>query len=210
VTTLLYVLLAGVFGFVIGSSIYRTHSIQNSGEALLARHLQANFSAPDYHLMNNITLRVEDGTTQVDLILVSKFGVFVIETKDYKGWIFANPNHASWTQVIFRRNYKFQNPIHQNYKHVRAVQSLLDFLPAETVFSVVVFTGEAEFKTPIPEGVFTLNNLIEYLRNQKDELLSENRVQFCVGRLETNRLALTRQTDIEHIQSLQRRHGNAA
>lgn len=160
--------------------------------------------------MNNVTLRVQDGTTQVDHILVSKFGVFVIETKDYKGWIFANPKHASWTQVIFKRNYKFQNPIYQNYKHVRAVQSILDFLPAESVISAVVFTGEAEFKTPIPDGVFALNNLIAFLRSRKAELLSENRVQFCVGRLETSRLALTRQTDIEHIQSLQRRLGNAA
>lgn len=141
--------------------------------------------------------------------LVSKFGVFVIETKDYKGWIFADPKHASWTQTFFTCDFKFQNPIHQNYKHVRAVQSLLDFLPAEAVVSVVVFTGEAEFMTPIPDGVFTLDNLIAYLHSRKAELLSENRIQFCVGRLETNRLALTRQTDIEHIQSLQRRYGNA-
>lgn len=207
-TTLLYALLAGIFGFAIGR--YRAHYIQNSGEALLARHLLAKFSAPDYHLMNNVTLHVQDGTTQVDHILVSRFGIFVIETKNYKGWIFANPKHASWTQVIFKRNFKFQNPIHQNYKHVRAVQSLLDFLPAEAVISAVVFVGDAEFKTSIPAGVFALNNLIEYLRSQKVELLSENRVQFCVGRLETNRLALTRQTDIEHVQNLQRKHGSAA
>jgi hypothetical protein len=205
-TTLLFILISIVFGFTIGR--YRANSIRNSGEALLAKNLMANFSAPDYHLMNNVTLRVEDGTTQVDHILVSKFGVFVIETKDYKGWIFANPKHTSWTQVIFRRKFKFQNPIYQNYKHVRAVQSLLDFLPAKTVVSVVVFTGEAEFKTPIPDGVFALNTLIEYLLSQKAELLSQNRIQFCVGRLETNRLVLTRQTDIEHIQSLQRKHGN--
>lgn len=207
-TTLLFILVAVVFGFVIGR--YRESTIQNSGEALLARSLMANFSAPDYHLMNNVTLQTEDGTTQVDHILVSKFGVFVIETKDYKGWIFANPKHTSWTQVIFNCKFKFQNPIYQNYKHVRAVQALLDFLPAKTVVSVVVFTGEAEFKTLIPDGVFALNTLIEYLRSQKTELLSENRVQFCVGRIETNRLALTGQTDIEHIQSLQRRHGNEA
>lgn len=207
-TTLLLILLAVVFGFVIGR--YRANSIQNSGEALLARSLMANFSSPDYHLMNNVTLHTEDGTTQVDHILVSKFGVFVIETKDYKGWIFANAKHTSWTQVIFKCKFRFQNPIYQNYKHVRAVQSLLDFLPARTVVSAVVFTGQAEFKTLIPDGVFVLNTLIEYLRSQKTELMSENRIQFCVGRLETNRLALTRQTDIEHIQSLQRRHGNEA
>ncbi len=151
--TLLYILIAGGFGFAIGRLwVHSIRPIQNSGEALLARQLLANFPAPDYHLMNNVTLRVEDGTTQVDHILVSKYGVFVFETKDYKGWIFANPNNASWTQVIFRRNYKFQNPIYQNYKHVRAVQSLLDFLPTEAVVSAVVFTGEAEFNRHFPLG----------------------------------------------------------
>ena len=204
-TTLLYVLLAAAIGFAVGR--YRTYSLQNHGEALLARHLLTNFTAPDYHLMNNVTLRVQDGTTQVDHILISKFGVFVIETKHYTGWIFANPEHPSWTQVLFKHKFKFQNPLYQNFKHVRAVQSLLDFLPSEAVISVVVFTGEAEFKTPIPEGVFTLSSLITYLRGRKTELLSENRVQFCVGRLETNRLALTQKTDIEHTQSLQRKHG---
>lgn len=206
-TTILFIILLAVFfGFTLGRN--RSHSIQNNGEALLARHLLESFSAPNYHLMNNVTLRVQDGTTQVDHILVSKFGVFVIETKDYKGWIFANPNHTTWTQVIFSSKFKFQNPIYQNYKHVRAVQALLDFIPAKAVVSIVVFTGEVEFKTPTPDGVFTLNNLNEYLCSQKAELLSENRIQFCVGRLETNRLALTRQTDIEHIQNLQRRYGN--
>jgi len=205
---LLYLLLAVAIGFASGR--YQVHSLQHRGEAQLARHLLTKFQAPDYHLMNNVTLRVQEGTTQVDHILVSRFGIFVIETKDYKGWIFANPKHPSWTQVIFKQKFKFQNPIHQNFKHIRAVQALLDFLPPESVKSVVVFTGEAEFKTPIPDGVFTIGGLISHLQSSTTELLSENRVQFCVGRLETNRLALTRKTDIEHVQNLQRKHGNVA
>lgn len=207
-TTLLWILLAAVVGFALGR--YRSYSLRNSGEALLASTLSRNFSAPDFHLMNNVTLQVKDGTTQVDHILVSRFGIFVIETKNYKGWIFAGAKNRSWTQVIFKRKFTFQNPIHQNYKHVLAVQALLDFIPSEAVRSAVVFTGKAEFKTEVPEGVFSLRGFIEHVRNSTTELLSVNRVQFCVGRLETNRLALTRKTDVEHIQSLQRKYGNEA
>ena len=87
------------------------------------------------------------------------------------------------------------------------MEELLDFLPPSAVKSAVVFVGEAEFKTEIPLGVFTLSGLIEHIRNQTDEMLSINRVQFCVGRLETARLAVTGQTDVEHVQNLQRRHG---
>jgi hypothetical protein len=159
--------------------------------------------------MNHVTLRIEDGTTQVDHILLSRFGVFVIETKDYNGWIFGSAMDESWTQVLFRRRFKFQNPIFQNRRHVRAVQGLLDFLPPQAVRSVVVFSGEAEFKTEAPHGVITIGQLAEHLRHQTEIVMSPNRLQFCVGRLETARLAISRETDVEHIQSLARRRRSA-
>ncbi|QKO20653.1 nuclease-related domain-containing protein [Rhodoferax sp. BAB1] len=206
---LLYLLLALAVGFVIGRyRAYRAIKFQNRGEALLSRTTLKNFHPPDYHLMNHVTIRMKDGTTQIDHILVSRFGVFVIETKDYKGWIFANANQANWTQVLFNAKFKFQNPILQNFRHVSAVQDLLDFLPSGAIKSAVVFTGEAEFKTDIPQGVFSgLPGLINYLREQTVEVMSINRVQFCVGRLETARLAISGKTDVEHVQSLARRHG---
>ena len=187
---------------------WRIPAIQHKGEARVSRVLLSSFGPPDYHLMNHVTLRMEDGTTQVDHILVSRFGVFVIETKDYNGWVFANPAGATWTQVRFRRRFKFQNPIFQNYRHVRAVRDLLDFLPPEAVRSVVVFCGDAEFKTDVPQGVTTISQLAAYLRQQTELVMSLYRQQFCVGRLETARLAISRQTDVEHVQSLARRHGS--
>jgi hypothetical protein len=162
------------------------------------------------HLLNHVTLRLPDGSTQVDHILVSRFGVFVIETKDYNGWIFANAKHATWTQVLFHSKFRFQNPIFQNLRHVRAVQELLDFLPPEAVRSIVVFTGEAEFKTEVPFGVFGLRGLVDHLRRSTTEVMSLNRMQFCVGRLETVRLAISGTTDVEHVESLERRHGGSA
>lgn len=213
--TLLYIFLALAGGYAIGrfraSLFFNTNSsYQNRGEAQLSQALLKNFGGPDYHLMNHVTIRMKDGTTQVDHILVSRFGVFVIETKDYKGWIFANPMQANWTQVLFHLRFKFQNPIFQNARHVRAVQDLLDFLPPEVIKSVVVFTGEATFKTDIPDGVFSISGLTDYLHLQSVEVIAANRMQFCVGRLETARLAISGQTDIEHLRSLERRHGSVA
>jgi hypothetical protein len=187
---------------------YRTSTFQNRGEALVSRELQSNFNGPDYHLLNHITLKFKDGTTQIDHILVSRFGVFVIETKDYNGWIFANANQATWTQVLYRRKFKFQNPIFQNIRHVKAVTNTLDFLPSNCIQSLVVFTGDAKFKTDIPSGVFTISEMIEYLRNHTDEAMTVNRLQFCVGRIETARLAISREIDLQHIKNLERRHSS--
>ncbi len=196
-----------LLGFALGYSVRRVYSSQNRGELLVRKVLQKHFRSPNYHLLNHITLKHADSTTQIDHILVSCFGVFVIETKNYKGWIFANPKHETWTQVLFKAKFKFQNPIHQNHRHVVAVRELLDFLPQDAIKSVVVFSGDAEFKTDLPSNVFTLPMLINYLNSCNEELLSLNRVQFSVGRIETARLEISGKTDVEHVKALQRRYG---
>ena len=186
---------------------YQAPAIQNRGEVRLSRDVKTRFRPPDYHLLNHITLRLKDGTTQIDHVLVSRFGVFVIETKDYKGWIFAGAKDRNWTQVLYRTKFKFQNPIHQNYRHVCAVRELLEFLEPDVVHSVVVFTGSAVFKTAVPDGVFTLPEFVAYVASHGTEVMSVNRVQFCVGRLEATRLAITQATDVEHVLELRRQHG---
>ena len=130
--TALYILLALAVGFVVGRyRASRASAYQNRGEALLSHVVQTNFGFPDYHLMNHVTLQLKDGTTQVDHILVSRFGVFVIETKDYKGWIFADAKQANWTQVLFKLKFKLQNPIFQNSRTFgRYKASLTSYRPA--------------------------------------------------------------------------------
>ena len=124
------------------------------------------------------------------------------------GWLFANEKQKKWTQVIFKVKNKFQNPIFQNKMHVQAVQQLLDFIPKEQIQSLVVFTGDAEFKTEIPQGVIKLNHLNSYVDSIRFGSLTENRVQFCVGRLECKRFELSEKTDIEHQEYLERKFGS--
>jgi hypothetical protein len=202
----LIALVALAVGFTLGR--YKTHAFQNRGEARLSRALATRFVAPDFHLLNHVTLLVDGETTQIDHVLVSRFGVFVIETKDYKGWIFAGATDRNWTQVLYRSKFKFQNPIRQNYKHVHAIRALLDFLPPDAIRSVVVFTGDATFRTNMPDGVYTFAGCLDYLESQTEEAMSVNRVQFCVGRLETARLSITKATDVEHVERLRRRYGS--
>ena len=103
----------------------------------------------EYHLIKNVTLRTEDGTTQIDHITVSKYGVFVVETKNMKGWIFGSQKQKTWTQKKYKQSRKFQNPLLQNYKHLKTIESLLG-LNDQQINSVVVFTGDSTFKTELP------------------------------------------------------------
>lgn len=63
----------------------------------------------DYVLLNDCTLPDDrGGTTQIDHILISPYGVFVIETKNYKGWIFGSAHQKKWTQQIYKKDLNFK------------------------------------------------------------------------------------------------------
>lgn len=197
-------------GLVLGYIAGRTRRViaENNGEAQIRRSLAEYCENREAHVLSNVTLRLEDGsTTQIDHVLVSTKGIFVIETKHYKGWIFANVKAKAWTQTIYHVKYKFQNPIHQNYKHVKAIQKLCEFLEPQLIHNIVVFSGQAVFKTPKPDNVCYIRELIPTIEQYSDSALSLNRIQFCVGRLEYTRLELTRKTDIEHQAYLAQRFG---
>ena len=198
------------FGLGVLVGRWRRGLDENRGEGAVRRVLTEHFPSLGYHLLNNVTLPTSDGTTQIDHILVSRYGIFVIESKHYTGWIFADAKSPQWTQVLYQKRYKFQNPLHQNRKHVAAVARLLEFLDTSQLHSLVVFTGDAKIKTEVPSGVLALTQLTTYVTNFQDEVLSENRMQFCVGRLECCRMAVTKQTDVEHIAHLRRKFGDAA
>lgn len=64
-----------------------------------------------YILLNDLTLPDQDGgTTQIDHVLLSPFSIFVIESKNYKGWIFGSARQKMWTQKIYKKVINFRIP----------------------------------------------------------------------------------------------------
>lgn len=151
-----------------------------------------------YHLLKNVTLPTEDGTTQIDHVLVSEFGVFVVETKNMKGWIFGGLHQRFWTQKIYRSNHKFQNPLHQNYKHVKTLQALLG-LGDHQIHSVVVFVGDSTFKTSMPENVTQGLGYVRYIKSKTDPLLSPEQVAEIREKVASGRLKASFATDQAHV-----------
>ncbi len=166
----------------------------------------AKFQLPEniYHPIHNVTLPTLDGTTQIDHIFVSQFGIFVVETKNMKGWIFGGEKQKQWTQTIFKNTYKFQNPLHQNYKHVKALEAALN-IPPEIIHSVVVFTGDSTFKTPMPANVFNGGGYGKYIKSFGEPVLSEAEVNKVVSQIQSGRLAPSRKTNRNHVQQLKAR-----
>lgn len=174
------------------------------GEQLVRFALRLRLDRATYRAVHDLTLPTPDGTTQIDHVVVSRYGVFVIETKNMKGWIFGGERQAQWTQKIYRHTTRFQNPLLQNYKHVRALQALLD-VPPETIHSVVTFVGASTFKTPMPENVTQGARFIAYINSFREPVFSEAAVEAVLRRIADGRLKPGAATNRAHVRSLQTR-----
>lgn len=168
----------------------------------LLAHLQLDKTV--YRSLHNVTLDTPDGTTQIDHVFISPYGIFVLETKNMTGWIFGSENQAHWTQKIYKQTYKFQNPLRQNYKHLKALEACLRVDP-ENLHSVISFVGGSTFKTEMPACVTRGNGFVRYIKSFQRKVFSEAEVEAMLQALQTGRRAPSLATHREHVQNLKRR-----
>jgi len=182
-----------IFGALVKSAWFKGVA----GEFIVNVSTKLFLDSDKYHLIKNVTLPTEDGSTQIDHVIVSVYGVFVVETKNMKGWIFGSQNQKLWTQKIYKHSSRFQNPLHQNYKHVKTLASLLN-LQDEKLFSVVVFVGDSTFKTPMPENVTYGRGYIRFIKSKSAVLLTEHDVDVFAEKIAAGRLTASFKTNREH------------
>ncbi len=173
------------------------------GEKTTTVGLRLGLDAATYRQIDNVIVPSQNGTTQIDHILVSVYGIFVIETKNIKGWILGSPENTTWTQVLVGKKYPFQNPLKQNYRHTRCLAEYLH-LDHRVFHSVVWFIGDCTFKAVMPENVLA-SGLSRYIKNVSSRCLTEDQVAETESTLRTlkDHPVATRG---EHLRSLQDRH----
>lgn len=178
-------------------SIFKSRWFKGVFGEFLVNKLLSQLPRSDYTLVKNVTLPTEDGTTQIDHIVVSKYGVFVVETKNMKGWIFGSRNQKLWTQKIYRHTYKFQNPLHQNYKHVKTLESLLG-IDSSKLHSVIVFVGNSTFKTDMPNNVTYERGCLDYIKQFVQPVFSGSEYSQTIEAINEVKLKKSVATDLKH------------
>lgn len=176
------------------------------GEQDVIRHLTKYLALSKYKQFHDVTLRMPYGTTQIDHVVVSCYGVFCIETKNMTGWIFGNARDRHWTQKIFDDTYRFQNPLRQNKTHVDALKAVLR-IPRSKIHSVVVFAGDADLMTEMPDNVLFLYELADYIKSFRTPVFSPIEARNICVALSTRRLEPSRETDQEHLSNVRERTG---
>lgn len=143
------------------------------GEKQVSRLLQT--LDPETHiLLNDLYIPKGNGqTSQVDHVLISPKGIFVIETKNYNGWISGAENSPTWTAIKYKHRFYFPNPIWQNYGHIKSIQEYLgDTAAGIPFYSVVVFCHNATMKVKQPirdADVVHIRNLLPLVASKQTE-----------------------------------------
>jgi len=154
-------ILLGVVCFVISNILYKKTSyykitkrsfwslhndIGALGEYAIYKKLKF-FEQTSAKFLFNLYLPTSHGkTTEIDEIMISSHGIFVFESKNYKGWIYGKENDTHWTQVLSQGqiNNRFYNPILQNDGHIHHLTKLLTI--AGPIYSIIVFSDNANLK----------------------------------------------------------------
>lgn len=138
----------------------KSYIIENEGEREVAEVLK---KIKGYKLLNDILIKNQDKTTQIDHVLIGKKGIFVIETKDFSGIIKGEEYSKVWTQIIKGYSNEFYNPIRQNYGHIKALENLTK---RRNIFiSTIVFTNKSKLEEVNTDtSVIQLKDLKKFIK----------------------------------------------
>ena len=175
------------------------------GEKKTKYKLLFSLDSDVYTVYHDIIIPSRNGTTQIDHVIISPFGLFVVETKNLKGWIYGTETQSTWTQVVYQSKYKFQNPLRQSYRHKKVLSKHLR-IKESYIHQVVSFVGDCQFKTEMPPNVIK-SGLGSYIKQFNRIVFSEDEVKEIENILYRLKSEVFVSTE-KHVQSLHNRHSS--
>lgn len=146
------------------------------GELLVSKRIKKIFGVKRYILKKNLVIPLYDGTTELDLLLITPKGLVSIEVKHYNGYLEGTLNSKMWIQYKNRKQKDFYNPYKQNTTHVNALTYQLKqngvHLP---IYNLVIFSSTAvpPFKH---DDIITIKNLKKWIKKNifqnKNEMIN--------------------------------------
>ncbi len=153
----------------------------------------------EYYVLDDVVLQTNHGTTQIDHIVISKYGVFAIETKNYRGDIYGNDYRQEWKQLIvtevtypkkwwktytYVTKNHFYNPVKQAIGHVCRIKENLKEWPYLKVTPIVVFTGGAVLRNVKSQHHVIYDcELLPTIQSYRTSYLTDEDVEMVINRL---------------------------
>lgn len=139
----------------------------------------------EYLVFNDVYLEIKGRSSQIDHVVISKYGVFVIETKNYSGAVYGGENAEKWAQYLNGERYDFRNPIKQNLSHVWAIKDTLHIAPS-SIIPIVVFLNGADLHCNTNSAVLYTGQLLSCILNHKTVAFTADGVERLSQKLSEN------------------------
>lgn len=160
ITVVFSIALIILFAFIIGRTRNYAEVKGKASEKRVCRKLER--LPKGYIVFNDLLFESNGKSVQIDHLVVAPYGIFVIETKGYSGWIFGSEDGQYWTKSVYGHKYKFYNPILQNAGHIRFIVHLLKEIGInDCFFSVIVFNNEATLKVRSGKSIVINRSLLK-------------------------------------------------
>ena len=129
------------------AKIWGNQFLGKSGEHWAAQEL-GKLPSGEYHVLNDLVLEDSHGLHQIDHVVVSPYGIYMVETKNYTGSIIGDAKYANWLLYVGGQKRKIHSPLRQNYGHIKCLQELLK-LDESAFVSIVCFANRTKTKVTV-------------------------------------------------------------
>lgn len=135
-------------------------------------HILLKLDPKKYKVINNIMIGEKGNTSQIDHILISDYGIFVIETKNYYGRI-TGRDYGNWILAIYKFKRKIDNPVTQNFIHIKTLKKILEQYSDIPYYSIIVFTKRSVLKVRTSTDVIYHSDLLATIKKYEKDDVSE-------------------------------------
>lgn len=169
VTVVLWII--AIIGIIVAIIVKKnmTQVVGFAGEFWVQKEL--NKLPGEYLFLSDVMLEIDGKTTQIDHIVFSKYGIFVIETKQRNTYITGNEHDKYWIVKAGRKKHYMYNPIHQNYGHKKAIEKILG-LDDNQVIDIVCVSGQANLRIK-SNKVVRVERLVDRILFEKEEKIED-------------------------------------
>ena len=151
-----------------------------------------------YIILNDVFISINDTTHQIDHIVVSSYGIFCIETKQYNGYITGDKYDKYWVRHAGRKKYNYTNPIRQNYGHVKSLSELLS-INENKIFNVVCIPSKAKLKINHDGELVRNSNIVDKILSYKETIIED--VNDIVKKINDNNIS-DKRIKKEHVKTI--------
>ena len=172
------------------------------GEKLVSKRL-SKLNKRKYKVINNLLLKTSKRTTQIDHIVISQYGLFVIETKNYKGIITGNEYDDSWNQILFNNKEVLRNPIKQNNGHIKALKDVVPTLRYRKINSIILFTKRSKLKVNTETIVTYYNKVNKVIKRSRKKEFTKEEVDYIYKKINELNIDSFKQR-VVHVKNVKR------